>query len=432
MSKLDRRSFNKLLGAAAMSAVAASVKAPMLMAKGAQKGVVARVVIIGGGAGGASVAHLLKKNAPQIDVTLIEPRKIYTTCFMSNHYIGGFRSMASLQHSYDGLKKIGVKVVHELATGVDAERRLVFLKSKETLPYDKLVLSPGIELKYSAIEGYTPDVAKFIPHAWLAGEQSVILRRRLLDMTDGGTFVMSIPKNPYRCPAAPYERATLIAHYLKYHKPASKIILLDAKSVFPKMELFEDIWSKEYKGMVEWVAGDKHGGVIKVIANEMALATQNGEKIKGDVINLIPPQKAGEIVSKAGCAAGDWCPVVPDSLASRQVKDVFVLGDASNARKMPKTASSANSQAQTVANVIMAQLLGAKMFPPRYRNTCWSLVSVNNALKDGASYTAGEKFIEEKTAFSSDIKDDPGVRAKNFRESLSWYRGVTNEMFAKG
>ena len=404
------------------------LSAPAILAKGKGNG---RVVIIGGGAGGATVAHQLKKKSPKIDVTLIEPKATYTSCFFSNHYIGGFRSMRSLQHNYDGLQKLGVKIVQDIAVDINSDKKTITLKGETELAYDKLVLSPGIDMKYGTIEGYGEEVSKVMPHAWQSGEQARGLRQRILDMNDGGTVVITAPANPYRCPSAPYERATLIAHYLKYYKPASKVIILDSKSLFPQMELFEEVWNSEYKGMIEWLPVDKHGGVAKVAANDMTLGTRNGDSIKADVINLIPPQKAASIAVKAGCVEGDWCPIVPDSFASTMVKDIFVLGDAATAGKMPKSASAANSQAQIVANAIAAQLTGRKMFPPRYRNACWSLLSINNAVKAGASYTAGKDAVEERTSFKSDIKEDKGVRAANYKASLVWYQEITGDMFAK-
>ncbi len=429
MAEINRRSFNRLLGATALGLAGNVVHSPFVQAKGKTKG---RVVIIGGGAGGASVAHQLKKVSKAIDVTLVEPNPVYTSCFFSNHYLGGFRSMRSLQHNYDGLKKLGVKVIHDSAVDIDAHTRKVMLKGEVSLTYDKLVLSPGIEMKYGAIEGYSSGVAKIMPHAWIAGDQTRILHRRLLDMKDGGVVVISVPGNPYRCPPAPYERATLIAHYLKYHKPTSKLIILDTKSLFPQMALFEEVWNSEYKGLIEWIPGDKHGGVSKVIANEMSVVTRNGDRVKADLINIIPPQRASSIVARAGCALGDWCPIIPDSFASKQVENVFVLGDSAMARNMPKSASSAHSQAKIVANAIAAQLTGRKMFPPRYRNACWSLLAANNAIKSGASYTAGKEVVEQKTSFISDVKEDRGVRAENFKHALSWYDSITSDMFAKG
>ena len=430
MADIDRRSFNRLLGAAAFTGLAGgSIQAPAVLATAKAKAM-ARVVIIGGGAGGASVAHQIRKVSGKIDVTLVEPRPVYTSCFFSNHYIGGFRSLHSLQHNYDGLKKIGVKIIEDRAIDVDSASKQVVLQDNGKIAYDKLVLSPGIEMKYDAIDGYSQDVAEIMPHAWIAGQQTRMLHRRLLDMRDGGVVVMSVPGNPYRCPPAPYERATLIAHYLRYYKPSSKLIILDAKSLFPQMELFEEIWNSEYKGLIEWVPGDKQGGVGEVIANEMRVVTVNGDRLKADVANIIPPQRASSIAARAGCVLGDWCPIVPDSFASRQVEDVFVLGDAAMARNMPKSASSANSQAQIVANVIAAQLTGRKMFPPRYRTACWSLLSANNAIKSGASYTAGKEVVEEKTAFKSEVKEDGSIRAENFRQALNWYDEITRDMFA--
>ncbi len=431
MADLDRRSFNRLLGTVVAAGLTSGVgMTPSAMAKkGKASG---RVVIVGGGAGGASVAHHIKKNAKKIDVTLIEPNSTYTSCFFSNHFIGGFRSLNSLQHNYDGLKKIGVKVIHDVANDIDSDKKTVSLKAGGDISYDKLVLSPGIDMNYKAIEGYSEDVAKIMPHAWGAGAQTQNLRRQLLDMEDGGVVLISAPGNPYRCPSAPYERATLIAHYLKHYKPASKLIILDSKSLFPKMELFEEIWSAEYKDYVEWIPGDKHGGVVKVIANEMGVVTRNGDKMKADVVNIIPPQRASVIAARAGCTDGDWCPIMPDSFASKLVQDIFVLGDAATANNMPKSASSAHSQAQIVANAIAAQLTGRKLFPPRYRNTCWSLLSTNNAVKSGASYTAGKELVEQRTSFISDVKEDKRVRANNFKESLKWYHEITGDMFAKG
>ncbi len=430
MAEMNRRTFNKILGSFAASGVVSGLAGPARVLAGEKKS--GRVVIVGGGAGGASVAHHIKKNARDIEVTLVEPHPVYTSCFFSNHYVGGFRSIRSLQHNYEGLKNLGVKVVQERALSVDADKKLVQLKDDIHLGYDKLVLSPGIDIKYQEIEGYSPEVAKIMPHAWKHGAEAQILRRQLLDMKDGGVVVISVPGNPYKCPSAPYERASLIAHYLKFYKPASKLIILDAKSLFPQMELFEEVWNSAYANIIEWVPVDRHGGVVKVLAGEMNVVTGNGDKIQADVVNIIPPQKAAQIAESAGCVTDDWCPIVPDSFASRKVRDIFILGDAAEARKMPKSASSANSQAEIVANAIASELKGHKMFPPRYRNTCWSLLSTNNAIKSGASYTAGKELVEQKTSFTSDIKEGKEIRANNFRESLQWYDKITNDMFAKG
>ncbi len=426
MKDLNRRQFSKLVGAAGAVAASASFGS-FAFAQGKGK-----VVIIGGGAGGATVAHHVKKAAPGLDVTLVEVQPRYTTCFFSNLYIGGFRSFASITHSYDGLAKLGIKVVHDWATDVDTAKKTVKLKGGSTLSYDKLVLSPGIDLKYATIEGYSPEAAEVMPHAWKAGVQTRILKRQLLDMEDGGVVVMSPPTNPFRCPPGPYERASMIAHYLKYHKPKSKLIIFDPKKKFSKMALFQEGWNQHYSDIVEWVPPDMSGGgVKKVDPKTMTVWTGDGEKITAAVANIIPAQRAGMIVHKAGVAKGDWCPIRPEDFSSTIAKDVHVLGDASIAKKMPKSGFSANSQAKVVANAIVAALAGKKKFPARFRNTCWSLISTNNGVKVGASYKAGKEMVEITSKFISKTGEDAALRAQTYKESVGWYAGITADMFAK-
>ncbi len=206
----NRREFGRLLGGAAVAAAAQRLVGAPAIAKGG-----GRVVIVGGGAGGGTVARILKTEAPQLQVTVVEKRAIYTSCFNSNHFLGGFRSFASLEHSYDGLRKLGIDVVNDMATAVNAPQRSVKLAGGGTLEYDRLVLSPGIDFKYDAIEGYSAEVAEIMPHAWKAGPQTLLLMRQLQAMDDGGVVIMTVPGNPYRCPPGPYERACMIANYLK-------------------------------------------------------------------------------------------------------------------------------------------------------------------------------------------------------------------------
>jgi len=425
MTKINRREFTKLAGAAAAASTSVGTFA---YAQGNK-----RVVIVGGGAGGATVAHHVKKGAPELDVTLIEVQPKYTTCFFSNLYLGGFRSFQSITHEYTGLEKLGVKVVHDLASDVDTQKRSVTLKGGDELNYDKLVLSPGIDLKYDTIEGYSPDAALVMPHAWQAGAQTQLLRRQLVDMKDGGTVVLAPPPNPFRCPPGPYERASMIAHYLKYHKPASKLIILDPKRKFSKQPLFEEAWQAHYDGIIEVKLTNDidENRVVRVDANTMEVETKGGERIKASVANIVPAQKAGMIAHQAGCAKGDWCPIDPASFESALVNDVYVLGDASIAAKMPKSGFSANSQAKVVANDIQSKLAGKKRFPARYRNTCWSLVATNDSVKVGASYTAGDKAVDVTSKFISKPGEDAAVRAQTFQESLGWYAGITADMFAK-
>lgn len=427
MTRIDRRQFVQLASAVGVSAAASSFGSSFAIAQG--KG---RVVIIGGGAGGASVAHYLKKNAPQLDVTLIEVKAKYTTCFFSNLYLGGFRTFDSITHDYEGLKKLGVKVVTELATGVDTDKKQVSLKNGDKLLYDKLVLSPGIDFKYEAIEGYSAAAAKVMPHAWQAGVQTQILKTQLKNMRAGGTVVIAAPPNPFRCPPGPYERASMIAHYLQKHKPGSKLIIFDPKEKFSKMALFQEGWLDYYENIVEWISPEfTDGGVKKVDVSAMTVTTGDGEVTKVDVANIIPAQKAGKIAHIAGCTKGDWCPINPKDFSSALQKDVYVIGDSSIAKSMPKSAFSANSQARVVANAIQAELLGKRLFPARFRNTCWSMISVDNSVKVGANYTPGSDKLLSKDSFISQTKESDGLRKETFNESLSWYDSITNEMFVK-
>jgi len=428
MPKLDRRHFTKLLGAAGAATAAQGILGSVAFAQG--KG---RVVVVGGGAGGATVANLVKKSAPDLDVTLVEVNPQYTSCFFSNLYLGGFRTFESITHGYDGLKKLGVNVVQDLATDVDTSKKTVALKGGGQLSYDKLVLSPGIDFKFETIEGYSDDAAKTMPHAWKAGEQTKILKSQLDAMEPGGTVVMAPPPNPFRCPPGPYERACMIAHHIKTKKPGSKLVIFDPKPKFSKMALFQEGWQAHYADIIEWVPPDMtEGGVTRVDAKTMTVYTGDGKATKAAVANIIPAQQAGAIAHKAGCVKDGWCPINPADFSSALVKDVYVLGDASVATAMPKSAFSANNQAKSVANAIVAELAAGKKFPARYRNTCWSLISPNNGVKVGASYKPGDGKVEATEKFISKTGEDAGVREATFNESVGWYDAITTEIFAKG
>ena len=415
------------LGGSAAGVAAASLALPApAIAQG--KG---RVVIIGAGAGGATVAHHVKLRGGGLDVTIVEPNPVYTSCFFSNLYIGGFRSFKFITHGYQGLKGLGINFAPERAVKVDPGKRIVTLGSGKTLPYDRLVIAPGIDLVWNGIEGYSQEAAQAMPHAWLAGAQTKILRQQLLDMPDGGTVVIAPPLDPYRCPPAPYERASVIAHYLKTSKPKSKVIILDAKSRFSKMQLFLEGWKKFYPDMIEWIDPSMSGGgLARVDHQTMSVWTKGGEKIDAAVANIIPPQTAGRIARDAGCSDGKWCPVRPENFSSLKQPYIYVLGDAAMAKKMPKSAFAANSQAKVVANNILADLLGQRRFPARYRNTCWSFISVDNSIKTGASYKAGKTDIEIASSFQSDPADPPELRGINFKQSLGWYKGIISDMLA--
>jgi len=427
---IDRREFGRLAAGAGLAlAVAPAVKAAAL-AKGS-----AKVVIVGGGAGGGTVAHILKTEAPQLDVTIIERRAVYTSCFNSNHYFGGFRTFESLQHGYDGLRKLGINVVTETATGIDPDKKKVTLGSGAVLDYDRLVLSPGIDFNYGAIEGYSADAAEVMPHAWKAGPQTLLLMRQLEAMDDGGTVIMTVPGNPYRCPPGPYERACMIGHYLKTHKPRSKLVIFDAKTTFSKQPAFEEAFAKYYDGIIDLNLTNEIDDfqVVRVDPKTLEVETKSGTKLKGAVVNVIPPQTAGDIAIAAGCADKGWCPIKPQSFASALVDGVYVLGDASIANEMPKSAYSASSQGRVVAADILASLAGGDPAVARYRNTCWSLLAAEDTIKVGADYTAGEKdgkpSLVPHESFVSQRGETAEVRRKNYAESLAWYHAVISEAF---
>ncbi len=427
---INRREFTRLIAGAGLAAVAPTLFGRAAIAKGA-----GRVVIIGGGAGGATVARILKSEAAQLDVTLIETQPIYTTCFNSNHYFGGFRTFASLQHSYDGLRKLGIKIAIDTATDIDAEKKTVTLAGGTAVPYDRLVLSPGIDFKYDAIAGYSPEVAQIMPHAWKAGEQTLLLMRQLEAMDDGGVVVMAVPANPYRCPPGPYERACMIAHFLKTKKPKSKLVIFDAKKTFSKQPAFEEAFAKYYDGIIDLNLTNEIDDfrVVRVDPRSMEVFTQSGAVMKAAVANIIPPQKAGAIAEKAGCADGDWCPINPGNFSSGKVKDVYVLGNSSIAAEMPKSAFAANSQGKAVAADILADLAGAERFASRYRNTCWSLLAADDSIKIGASYQAADKdgkaFLEPSGSFVSQRGETAEVRKTNYAESLAWYHAIIADAF---
>ncbi len=428
MTEISRR--NLIIGAGA-GAVAATSFGTFAIAQGAGAG---RVVVIGGGAGGASVARALKLGAPALRVTLIEPNKIYSSSFFSNLYLGGFRTFGSLNHNYDGLRRLGITVVHQRATAVDTAKKTVRASGGQTLAYDKLVVSPGIDVKYDSVPGYSTAAASGrAPHAYTtdgAGKQQ--LKRLIEQMPNGGTVAMVMPSGAFRCPPGPYERAAMIAHFLKTRKPKSRLVILDPKKGFSKQPVFVEAYNKYYKDNLELnLSNDIDDfSVTSFDLKSREITTKAGKKVKFDVANVIPQQSAGQIALKTGLAKGDWCPVNPENFTSALVKDVYVLGDAAIAAEMPKSAFSANSQAKVVANDILAELAKGERFPARFRNTCWSLLAPDDNVKVGANYTPKDGKLDPSGSFVSKPGEDAATRAQNYQESIGWYSGIIADMFA--
>lgn len=430
MVRFDRRQFATGLGAAVAGAL--FVPSRFAIAEGS-----ARVVVIGGGPAGATVAALVKTAAPKLQVTLIEPKISYTTCFFSNYYIGGLKSFASLTHRYSGFDALGVEFVHQAVTAIDLEKKEVRVPRGEPIPYDRLVVAPGIDFVFDGIERYSKETAELMPHAWQGGHQTQLLRGQLEKMEDGGVVVIAPPKMPYRCPPGPYERACAIAHYLKSEKPKSKLVILEPKMNFSKQPVFEEAFKKYYADIIELhLTNDIDDfSVTRVDSDTGEIQTKAGFTVKAAVANIIPKQTAGRIALDAGLAEGGWCPVEPENFLSSKVKDVYVVGDAAIAGPMPKSAFAANSQARIVAADIVAELTGADHPEPHFRNTCWSFLAPGDSVKIGADYAPGEvkgvKQLVPSGSFVSQPGESAAVRTEAYDESHAWYATLTREVFQK-
>lgn len=420
---LSRRSILK--GAAAGAVLTA---APMIM--GANHGK-PKVVVVGGGAGGATVARYLAKDSKgEIDVTLVEPTRTYYTCFFSNLYLGGFRTLDSIAHSYGKLaSEYGINVVHDWAVGVDRDKKTVALAGGGAVPYDRLVLSPGIDFVDGAVPGWDITAQNKMPHAYKAGSQTELLKAQVESMREGGVFVMVAPPNPFRCPPGPYERVSMVAHVLKAKNPKAKILIFDPKDKFSKQGLFQEGWEARYPGMVDWLDASFTGPLTEVRPDSMEVVV-GSEVTKADVVNVIPAQKAGRIAELAGVTdEKGWAPVVPATMQSRMDENIHVLGDATNQGDMPKSGFAANSQAKVAANAIRGALTGSKVFPAKFSNTCWSLIDTDNGVKVGAAYEATPEKIAKTSGFISQTGEDAALRKQTFEESLGWYSGITADMF---
>jgi sulfide dehydrogenase [flavocytochrome c] flavoprotein subunit len=379
MQSFDRRNFLKALSATAGASILCVPQARAATAK-------ARVVVVGGGFGGASAARYLRLLDPGIDVTLIERGRVYTSCPLSNEVISGERGIKSLQSGYTGLTARGVKVVHNEVTAVDPVAKTVTTAEGNTFTYDALVMSPGVDFDFSAIRGLTAELSDTrIPHSWKAGPQTLLLKSQLDAMPDGGRFIISVPKGPFRCPPGPYERAAQVAlHCLQRGKKKSKIIILDANDSFSKRPLFEEAWKALYGygpgGMIEWISESNDGKVEEIDTKAMTCHT-TFEKYKGDVVNIIPPHRAGKIARDMGLnGKSNWCAVKPENMESLVHKDVHVIGDScvggdvAGGNGFPKSAHMANSQAKIVAASLVAKFNGQPAPVPIYTNTCYSVV----------------------------------------------------------
>lgn len=420
---ITRRNFLKVAGG---TAAVGAVGIPHI-ALGASK----KVVVIGGGVGGATVAKYLRRADASIEVTLIEPNKTYHTCFMSNEVLGGERSFETIKFGYNALAKHGIKIVHDTVSAIDTAARKVTTAGGQSFNYDRCVVSPGIDFKWEAIEGYDEKAAEIIPHAWKAGSQTLILQKQLADMKDGGTVIVAPPVGPFRCPPGPYERASQIAHYLKKHKPKSKVLILDASDKFSKQGLFMAGWKKHYGDMIEWVSGSNGGKVEGVdVAGKSVQGTI--DSFKGDVINVIPPQKAGNIAQVAGLTnEAGWCPVNQGTFESSLQANVHVIGDACIGGEMPKSGYSANSQAKVCAAAVAALLNGMEAPVPSYVNTCYSLITPEHGISVAAVYKLADGKIVGVPGSGGLTPGDSSdeIFRREVAYAHSWFKNITADTF---
>lgn len=391
----------------------------------------ARIVIVGGGFGGASAAQALVQLLPSADITLIEPNARYTACPFSNLVIGTDRPLSAQEFTYDRLETKGVKHIAARAQSVDATAQMIELQDGSTVPYDRLILSPGVDMRWGAIEGYSEQAASVLPHAWKAGAQTQLFKDQLNTLEDGQTVVMTVPPAPYRCPPGPYERASMIAHYLKAYKPRSKLIVLDAKDSFSKMVLFQEAWTEHYPDHLEWRGAIDDGAVSRVDAESRTVYTDFDE-LSAAVINVIPPQKAGQIADRAGVTdQTGWCPIDPLTFESTLQPNVHVIGDATIAAPMPKSAFSANLQAKVCAFAVARLLSDLEPMPTTLANTCYSYTAPDEAISIAGVYSNADGRLSSVPGAGgvSLLAADKTVRQAEAAQAAHWFETITTEAF---
>jgi sulfide dehydrogenase [flavocytochrome c] flavoprotein chain len=385
--------------------------------------------VIGGGFGGASCARTLRRLDPKLQVTLIEPNRIFTACPFSNEVIAGLRELQAQQFTYDKIAAEGVTVIPQAAAKVDPQARTVGLADGSSIPYDRLVLAPGIDLRFDALPGYDEPASLKMPHAWKAGEQTTLLRKQIEAMEDGGVVVLAVPAAPLRCPPAPYERASLIAHYLKSKKPRSKILILDAKDGFSQQKLFEAAWKELYPGMIERIALSQGGRVTSVDPATNTIVTDFGN-YTAQVASVIPPQKAGRIAEIAGAADNTgWCPIDPVNFVSKLVPNVHVIGDACIAGQIPKSASAANAQGKACAAAVINLISGKSPDMPRLTGACYNTVAPGYAFSLSGVYQPKDGQFAEVEGATSPVNAPRELRQREAESAENWFKTVTVDSF---
>ena len=416
-----------LLMRAVAGAFAAGLPCPAIAQR---PGAAGRVAVIGGGFAGTTCARFIKRMDPRIMVTLVEASPTFTACPFSNAVIAGLRDLKAQEFGYDKLPREQILTNFAPATAIDLQARVIGLSNGTRVFYDRLVLAPGIDIRWDALPGYAESAAERMPHAWKAGEQTMLLRRQLEAMPDGGTVLISAPADPYRSPPGPYERASLIAFYLKSKKPRSKLIVLDAKDSFSKQQLFESAWKELYPAL-EWISLSAGGKVTAVDARAMMLITDSGRH-KADVANVIPPQRAGRIAEVAGVAdRSGWCPVDPVTFESKLQGDIHVIGDAAITGAMAKTAFAANAQAKVCAGAVVRLLAGARPDAAKLIDASYSLLAPDYAISQAGVFAPVDGTFEQVQGAGgmSPLEAPPERRALEARFARGWFSTITEETF---
>jgi sulfide dehydrogenase [flavocytochrome c] flavoprotein subunit len=386
----------------------------------------AKVVVVGGGFAGATCALSLRRLNAAIEVTLVDPEDRYVTCPMSNSVLVGLRDLKSLTVTRHGLERAGVRYVRGRVASIDAELRRVRLDGGAVLAFDRLVVAPGIRLLWGKPQGYDEAAAQVMPHAWQAGAQTEILGAQLRAMRNGGVVAVSVPAGPMRCPPGPFERASLIADYLKQNKPRSKVLIFDSNNRFPKQEAFTDAWQSLYPGMIEWIPVVEDGAVVRVAPVKRILYTSHGVH-RVDVANIIPPQAPGLLAVQAGLASDHgWCPIRPESFESSTVANVHVIGDACIADPMPKAASAANSQGKHCALAIAAAFGGAEPPAPQFESVCYSMLASDRALSIHGRFQLADGVIRQMPG-----PEDTGTvpSRREAQNAADWYESIVADSF---
>lgn len=422
-SRWSRRATAKLL--------ATAVCLPALLRGRGARAAGARIVIVGGGFAGSATAGAIKALAEEIDVVLLAPEKRFYTCPGSNAVIAGLAGMDSLTQGYDGLRKRGVRVVHAAATAVDAAARRVRLADGSEVTGDRLVMAPGIEFVWDGIDGLSEATVEQVPHAWRAGPQTRLLRRQLEAMPENGLFVLSMPVGPFRCPPGTGERLSLIAHYFQRHKPKAKIVALDAKPHFSLQEQFQQAWKRFYPGMIDYHLLEDDG-VVRIVRPETRKVFTDFDEYDADVVNVIPPQRAGAIARAAGVAdRTGWCPVDPASMRSTLIEHVYVVGDSALAPPLPKAASAAVRAAGVAAADIVRDLRGGPAAAPVLGATCYALAAPDwgFSISGTLGLEKGALVVHEDHMKVSPVDAPDTERHQVANEAASWHEMITRRVW---